>query len=207
MNSSVRFGAVEIVPRAQPSVTATDDDDADDKDYVAEEEDEEDAEGDGEDAAVAEGNGESEGEVDDIPSAAVAAAAMPDLPKGLLASLLASGGLGEKPLHAAAAEGDVHRVKELLAGEWKGSVDDEDIFLYTPLHMAAEKGHVDVCKVLIAEGAALEKTTKMYGSTALHYGKLFVLFNVLVSFAVLQLFELIIAFVVVLDTVTCVSCL
>lgn len=95
-----------------------------------------------------------------------------DLPQGLIANLLSQGTLGSKPLHAAAATGDVGELKELIKedGEMHGKVNDVDIFYYTALHVASEHGHADCCEMLIKSGVDIEARTKLHESTALHYG-------------------------------------
>lgn len=161
----VRFGNVEIVapsepvapPLADPAVL--EEDDPTDKDFQVD------------DAAQGEDDEAEDGEVDlgavQIPGG------MPELPRGLLSQLLANGSLGNKVLHKAAAEGDVAELRKLLAenGEMKGLINDLDMFSYTPLHIAAENGNLEVCKVLIELKADVKACTKMYSSTALHYGR------------------------------------
>ena len=95
-----------------------------------------------------------------------------DLPQGLIANLLSQGTLGNKPLHAAAATGDLEELKELIkeGGEMHDKVNDVDIFYYTALHVASERGHADCCEVLIKSGLDIEARTKLHESTALHYG-------------------------------------
>lgn len=159
----VRFGNVEIVAPSEPPAapaeeTKSDDDDEADEDYKVEKDED----------TAADGEEEDGDEIDgvEIPEN------IPELPKGLLAQLLSSGSLGKKVLHEAAALGNVDEVRKLLAddGEMKGLINDLDMFAYTPLHIAAENGHVEVCKALIELKADVNASTKMYSSTALHYG-------------------------------------
>lgn len=158
----VRFGNVEIVAPSEPAAapvegnTADDDDDAADEDFEVE------------DAAAAAAEEEDAAEMEGVKIPEN----MPELPKGLLSQLLANGSLGNKVLHKAAADGDVEEVRKLLAddGEMKGLINDLDMFAYTPLHIAAENGKLEVCKVLIELKADVNASTKMYSSTALHYG-------------------------------------
>jgi ankyrin repeat protein len=58
------------------------------------------------------------------------------------------------PLLAAAARGDVERVREMLAG----SVDPDtvDEFGWTALHLSASRSHLDACKALIEAGATVD---------------------------------------------------
>lgn len=159
----VRFGNVEIVAPSEPPAAPSegqkpDDDDEADEDYNVEKDDDAAADDEEEDGDEMEGL--------KIPEN------MPELPKGLLAQLLSSGSLGKKVLHEAAAQGNVEEVRKLLAddGEMKGLINDLDMFAYTPLHIAAENGQLEVCKALIELKADVNASTKMYSSTALHYG-------------------------------------
>jgi uncharacterized protein len=99
-------------------------------------------------------------------------AALAEMPKGLLSSLVSGGRLGSKPLHAAAGQDDVSELDKLLAddGEWAGSVDDLDPFAYTPLHVACESGSASAVSALIKHGADLESQSKFHLSRPLHYG-------------------------------------
>lgn len=54
-------------------------------------------------------------------------------------------------LHFAAQDGDLARVKELLAKGHSPRTFDE--ISYTPLHYAAEGGHIDVVRALLDAGA------------------------------------------------------
>lgn len=104
---------------------------------------------------------------------ASAMAEISSLLKGRLKSFIDSGKLGSKPLHAAAAENDVEKLKQLLApdGECNGYINDVDVFQYNALHVAAERGCVEACQLLIQCGIDKNATTSMHQSTALHYGK------------------------------------
>jgi len=57
----------------------------------------------------------------------------------------------ESDLHFAAQDGDLVRVRQLLAGGRSPNAFDE--VSKTPLHYAAESGHIDVMRVLVAAGA------------------------------------------------------
>jgi ankyrin repeat protein len=54
-------------------------------------------------------------------------------------------------LHCAAQDGDMTRVRQLLADGRSPNAFDE--LSKTPLHYAAEKGHIDIMRVLLAAGA------------------------------------------------------
>ena len=57
----------------------------------------------------------------------------------------------ESDLHLAAQDGDMIRVRQLLAdGRSPNSFDEISM---TPLHYAAENGHIDVMRVLLEAGA------------------------------------------------------
>ena len=56
-----------------------------------------------------------------------------------------------RPLHEAAAAGDIEKVKSLIS---KGAdVNEKDPGGKTPLHCASEKGHTEVARLLLAQGA------------------------------------------------------
>jgi ankyrin repeat protein len=57
----------------------------------------------------------------------------------------------EGELHFAAQEGDITRVRELLAAGQSPNAFDE--IAKTPLHYAAESGHIDIMRVLLEGGA------------------------------------------------------
>jgi hypothetical protein len=57
----------------------------------------------------------------------------------------------EGELHFAAQDGDMTRVRELLAAGRSPNAFDE--IAKTPLHYAAESGHIDVMRVLLEAGA------------------------------------------------------
>ena len=59
--------------------------------------------------------------------------------------------LDESELHFAAQDGDMRRVRQLLAEGRSPSAFDE--ISKTPLHYAAENGHIDVMRVLLEAGA------------------------------------------------------
>jgi ankyrin repeat protein len=57
----------------------------------------------------------------------------------------------ESELHFAAQDGDVTRVRQLLADGRSPNAFDE--ISKTPLHYAAERGHIDIMQVLLEAGA------------------------------------------------------
>ncbi|XP_064476946.1 tonsoku-like protein [Ornithodoros turicata] len=59
---------------------------------------------------------------------------------------------GETPLHLAAIEGNLKRVRQLL--KLNHSVNVRDNCGWTPLHEAANHGHLEVCKCLVEVGRA-----------------------------------------------------
>ncbi|KAK4319835.1 hypothetical protein Pmani_009253 [Petrolisthes manimaculis] len=73
---------------------------------------------------------------------------------------------GSHPLHAAAFKGSAQLVKILLKKAEGVDVTDNDGF--TPLMVAALKGHTDVVKELLGYGADLNARTRTSGHTALH---------------------------------------
>lgn len=66
-------------------------------------------------------------------------------------------------LHAAAAAGDVPRVKSLLAVDGDSAVHKRDSDGRTPLLLAARKGHVDVVKRLLKAGAGIKAADTTWG--------------------------------------------
>ena len=72
-----------------------------------------------------------------------------------------------KPLHQAAADGDIEQVKLLLS---RGTdVNEKDQYGRTALHCASWKGHADVAELLINQGARINVTTAMMASSPLHF--------------------------------------
>lgn len=66
--------------------------------------------------------------------------------------------------------GDEERVRSLIAkaDNCKGIVNTPDNSGYTPLHYAARKGHVDICKILLQNGALIDAKTNSGQATPLH---------------------------------------
>eukprot|EP00178_Gracilaria_changii_P013677 TRINITY_DN385_c0_g1_i1.p3 TRINITY_DN385_c0_g1~~TRINITY_DN385_c0_g1_i1.p3 ORF type:complete len:325 (+),score=75.50 TRINITY_DN385_c0_g1_i1:142-1116(+) len=160
----VSFGTVEVVRTASlPAADKRDEEsDEEDEDYTLSDADE-----DEEDEELDDGVDHS------LPpeQLASAMAEVSTLLKGRLKSFIDSGTLGSKPLHAAAASNDVSKLRELLkeGSEYHGNVNDVDVFQYNALHVAAERGCVEACKVLVELGIDKNATTRMHQSTALHY--------------------------------------
>lgn len=72
----------------------------------------------------------------------------------------------ERGIWYAAQYGDLDRVKKLLS--CRGSDPDKrDAAGYTALHYASRNGHLNVCKFLIENGAAINSVTKVGKVTAL----------------------------------------
>ena len=58
----------------------------------------------------------------------------------------------KEQLHFAAADGDLDKVKELVAYGYDVNAFDEDLS-FTPLHYAVKGGHIAVAKYLLSVGA------------------------------------------------------
>jgi len=70
------------------------------------------------------------------------------------------------PIHDAARRGDLERVRALLNDD-PGVINSKDENWMTPLHMAAEQGHVNVVTFLLSNKAEVS-TANIVNSTALH---------------------------------------
>ncbi|XP_026738474.1 ankyrin repeat domain-containing protein 39 [Trichoplusia ni] len=76
----------------------------------------------------------------------------------------------ERGLWHAAFYGDEEKVVSLIskARNSKVTVNSPDNAGYTPLHYAARKGYVEICKILIQNGALIDAQTKSGLATPLH---------------------------------------
>ncbi|KAF7989412.1 hypothetical protein HCN44_008086 [Aphidius gifuensis] len=72
----------------------------------------------------------------------------------------------ERGIWHAAQTDDLERVKNLLSqGTSASEVDSSG---YTALHYAARSGNIDICRVLIANGAQVNSVTRYGRATSLH---------------------------------------
>jgi hypothetical protein len=103
--------------------------------------------------------------------AAVFRPLMPYLTVGLIVMLLlwlaaAAKALPHRlPLHAAAVDGDLQQLRQVLARG--GNVNAPDDTGLTPLHCAAQSGNVDVVRLLLSQGARLDARDNI-GETPLY---------------------------------------
>lgn len=69
-----------------------------------------------------------------------------------------------------AFNGDKDRVKTLIdkANNAREAVNAPDNSGYTSLHYAARNGHIDVCKILLQNGACINASTRSGNATPLH---------------------------------------
>lgn len=76
----------------------------------------------------------------------------------------------ERGLWYAAFYGDEGKVKFLInkARNCKEVVNASDNAGYTPMHYAARKGYVEICKILLQNGALIDAQTKSGHATPLH---------------------------------------
>lgn len=70
----------------------------------------------------------------------------------------------ERGIWHAAQYGELEKVEKFI----HRGMDVRDKSGYTALHYAARNGHVEVCKLLLKNGADVNATTKSGGATALH---------------------------------------
>jgi len=72
-----------------------------------------------------------------------------------------------KSLHEAARDGDIAQVQShFLKG---ANIDENDEDGFTPLHLAASRGHKGVAEMLIASGANVNASSRKFRSTPLHH--------------------------------------
>jgi len=73
----------------------------------------------------------------------------------MVSSLSFFGGCLEKPIHHAAYEGDLKKVKEIIDRD-PNQINVQDAQGYTPLHLASGKGHIEIVEFLLNHGANIE---------------------------------------------------
>ena len=76
----------------------------------------------------------------------------------MVCSLSFFGGCLEKPIHHAAYEGDLEKVKEILDKN-PNQINVQDVQDFTPLHLASGKGHIEIVEFLLNHGADTESET------------------------------------------------
>ncbi|EXX55155.1 uncharacterized protein OCT59_004119 [Rhizophagus irregularis] len=74
----------------------------------------------------------------------------------------------EKSIHYACLNNDINRVKTIISKKGGSTVNEIDSTGYTPLHYAARKGYLDICRILIDYGADVNAITPELFSTPLH---------------------------------------
>ncbi len=65
------------------------------------------------------------------------------------------GGCKGKPIHRAAYEGDLEKVKKIIDRN-PNQINVQDASGYTPLHLASGKGHIEIVEFLLNHGADIE---------------------------------------------------
>ena len=73
----------------------------------------------------------------------------------MVSSLSFFGGCLEKPIHHAAYEGDLKKVKEIIDRD-PNEINVQDAQGFTPLHLASGKGHIEIVEFLLNHGADIE---------------------------------------------------
>jgi len=74
----------------------------------------------------------------------------------MVCSLSFFGGcFGKKPIHHAAYEGDLKKVKEIIDRD-PNQINVQDAQGFTPLHLASGKGHIEIVEFLLNHGADTE---------------------------------------------------
>ncbi|XP_058971642.1 transient receptor potential cation channel subfamily A member 1 isoform X2 [Pocillopora verrucosa] len=79
-------------------------------------------------------------------------------------------GSGETPLHIAARYGCTSVAKKLMEGRGKRTVNGNDVYERTPLHLAAQQGHDELVEFFLKRGAKID--SDVHGQTPLHYAAL-----------------------------------
>ncbi|KAJ2920378.1 hypothetical protein MD484_g171, partial [Candolleomyces efflorescens] len=64
--------------------------------------------------------------------------------------------VADDSIHGITVEGDVTRLKLLLGADPSINIDQPDEYGYTPLHLACDRGHLEVVKFLLEKGANKE---------------------------------------------------
>ena len=95
----------------------------------------------------------------------------------MVCSLSFFGGcFGKKPIHHAAYEGDLKKVKEIIERD-PNQINVQDSEGFTPLHLASGKGHIEIVEFLLNHGADIEleilngETTLMLAARYARYGQ------------------------------------
>ncbi|CAH3153557.1 unnamed protein product, partial [Porites evermanni] len=79
-------------------------------------------------------------------------------------------GAGETPLHIAARYGCMSVAKKVMEGRGKRTVNANDVYERTPLHLAAQEGHDELVEFFLKKGAKID--SDVHGQTPLHYAAL-----------------------------------
>ncbi|CAI2182425.1 16297_t:CDS:2 [Funneliformis geosporum] len=74
----------------------------------------------------------------------------------------------QKSIHYACLNNDVSRVKTIISKKGGSVVNEIDSTGYAPLHYAARKGYLEICRILIDHGANVNAITPEMLSTPLH---------------------------------------
>jgi ankyrin repeat protein len=62
----------------------------------------------------------------------------------------------DRSIHNAVLQNDFNKVRKMIQ-----KVNDEDAYGYTPLLYACRKGNVDMCRLLLENGACVNQTTRL----------------------------------------------
>ena len=72
------------------------------------------------------------------------------------------------PFHFAASEGDLRSVRQYMEERKNKPEEKDELYKNTPLHYAAQGGHLPVVIYLVKEQKANINSVNMYGDTPLH---------------------------------------